>query len=59
MNASTRSYLEGFATVPTVLEYDRLTRQEVLESMGEECADPLLTPWKRGCHAALRAALAS
>lgn len=56
MKASTRSYLDGFATVPTVLEYDQLTRREVLESLGEEQGDPLVTPWKRGYHAAVRAA---
>lgn len=56
MKASTRSFLDGFSTVPTVLEYDRLTHQEVLESLGEECGDPTVTPWKRGYNAAIRAA---
>lgn len=56
METRTRSYLDGFGTVPTVLEYDRLTRQEVLDSLEEDCADPTVTPWKCGYNAAVRAA---
>jgi hypothetical protein len=56
MKASTRSHLDGFAVVTTVLEHDQLTRRELLESLGEECGDPLVTPWKRGYNAAVRSA---
>jgi hypothetical protein len=58
MKAKTaRAYLDGFATVKSVLELDVLTTQEVLEALDPEREDPFLNPWKRGYNAAIRSAL--
>jgi hypothetical protein len=57
MGTRDRSYLEGFGTVRSVLEWDELTLREILESLESGYdADPLLTPWKRGYRAAIRSA---
>jgi hypothetical protein len=51
-----RAYLDGFGTVKTVLEFDALTAQEIIDALDPEREDPLLNPWKRGYNAAIRAA---
>ena len=51
-----KNYLDGFGTVRSILEFDRLTVEEVLGALRTEDADPGLTPWKRGFHAAVRSA---
>jgi hypothetical protein len=57
MRAATRTYLDGFATVRSVIELDELTASEVLESLDPDPErDPALSPWKRGYQAAIRAA---
>ena len=54
---ATRAYLDGFGTVRSVLEVDRLTVEEILTSLDPNReSDPALTPWKRGYHAAIRSA---
>jgi hypothetical protein len=53
---ATRAYLDGFATVKSVLELDTLTAQEIMDALDPEREDPLLNPWKRGYNAAIRAA---
>ena len=52
-----RARLDGFGTVKSVLELDVLTGQEVMEALDVEREDPLVSPWKRGHKAAIRAAL--
>jgi hypothetical protein len=52
-----RAYLDGFATVKSVLELDVLTMHEIVEALDPGREDPLLNPWKRGYNAAIRAAL--
>ena len=57
MKRATKTYLDGFGTVRSVIELDELTASEVLESLDPEGEyDPALTPWKRGYQAAIRAA---
>jgi hypothetical protein len=57
MTRTARSYLDGFGTAHSVLEYDRLTVHEVLASLDPHSEfDPFLTPWKRGYQAAIRSA---
>ena len=56
-NKETRTYLDGFARVKSVLELDALAVQEIVEALDPERADPLLNPWKRGYNAAIRSAL--
>jgi hypothetical protein len=57
MSATTKAYLDGFCTAYSVIELDHLTIDEILASLDpEEQADPLLTPWKRGYRAGIRAA---
>jgi hypothetical protein len=52
-----KAYLDGFGTVRSVIELDELSLREVLESLHPDSeADPYLTPWKRGFHAAIRTA---
>lgn len=52
-----RAYLDGFGTVRSVLEVDRLTLTEILGALDpDQERDPLLTPWKRGFNAAIRSA---
>jgi hypothetical protein len=54
---TSKAFLDGFGTVRSVLELDELTMTEVLESLYPEGdTDPVLTPWKRGYQAAIRAA---
>ena len=54
---ATRAYLNGFGTVRSVLENDRLTVEEILTSLDpHRRSDPGLTPWTRGYRAAIRAA---
>lgn len=54
---TSKAFLDGFGTVRSVLELDELTMTEVLESLHSEGdGDPVLTPWKRGYQAAIRAA---
>lgn len=57
MTPAAKAYLDGFGTVRSVLEVDRLTAEEILKSL-EPDRDlvPALTPWKRGYLAAVRAA---
>jgi hypothetical protein len=52
-----RAYLDGFSTVKSVLELDALTAREIVEALDPERQDPLVNPWKRGYHAAIRRAL--
>lgn len=60
MRRRTRAYLEGFATVQSVLELDQVSVRDVLASLGgEREMDLALSPWKRGCREALRKALRS
>jgi hypothetical protein len=57
MRAREQSYLDGFGTVRSVLEWDELTLREILESLeADRETDDRLTPWKRGYRAAIRAA---
>ena len=57
MKGSARAYLDGFGTARSVLQYDRLTVGEILGALDPDReADPSLTPWKRGYHAAIRSA---
>ncbi len=57
MSRATKTYLDGFATVRSVIDLDELTASEVLESLDPQREhDPALTPWKRGYQAAIRAA---
>jgi hypothetical protein len=56
-NRTAGAYLDGFATVKSVIELDALTVLEVVEALDPEREDPLLTPWKRGYNAAIRSAL--
>ena len=51
-----KRYLDGFGTVRSILELDQLTIGEVLGSFRADDADPSLTPWKRGFHAAVKSA---
>jgi hypothetical protein len=60
MRSASESYLDGFGTAFRVIELDRLTLHEVLESLDPDReTDPALTPWKRGYRAAIRAAFGS
>ncbi len=60
MRRRTEAYLEGFATVQSVLDLDQVTVREVLASVGgEREMDLALSPWKRGCREAIRKALRS
>ena len=60
MRRRTKAYLEGFATVQSVLELDQVTVKDVLASLGgEREMDLALSPWKRGCREAIRKALRS
>jgi hypothetical protein len=57
MTRAAKAYLDGFGTVRSVIELDRLTVEEILGSLDREReADPSLTPWKRGYQAAIRSA---
>jgi hypothetical protein len=57
MRVKDRSYLDGFGTVRSVLEWDELTLREIVESLeADRETDDQLTPWKRGYRAAIRAA---
>ena len=60
MKRRTKAYLDGFATVQSVLDLDHVTAREVLESLGgPREMDFALSPWKRGCREAIRNALRS
>jgi hypothetical protein len=52
-----RSYLDGFGAVGSVLDLDAMTRLEIVEALDPERQDPLVSPWKRSYHAAIRRAL--
>lgn len=52
-----RAYVDGFGTVKSVIEFDVLTADEIIEALSEEWEDPLLNPWKRGYNAAIRSAM--
>jgi hypothetical protein len=54
---NSRAFLDGFATVRSVIELDELSLTEVLESIHPESdLDLFLTPWKRGFQAGIRTA---
>ena len=54
---TSKAFLDGFETARSVIELDELSLMEVLESLHPESdADPFVTPWKRGFHAAIRTA---
>jgi len=56
-SAAAKAYLDGFGTVRSVIELDRLTVGELLTSIDPERESGLtLNPWKRGYLAAIRAA---
>jgi len=56
-SAAAKAYLDGFGTVRSVIELDRLTAGEILTSVDPEWeSGPTLNPWKRGYRAAIRAA---
>jgi hypothetical protein len=57
MKVRARSYLDGFGAVGSVLDLDAVTRLEIVEALDPERQDPLVNPWKRGYHAAIRRAL--
>ena len=58
MRGATHSFLDGFATARLVLDVDDLTAEEIVRSLDpHQEADPGLTPWRRGYHAGIRAAL--
>jgi hypothetical protein len=57
MKAKAWSYLDGFGAVGSVLDLDEVTRLEIVEALDPERQDPLVNPWKRGYHAAIRRAL--
>jgi hypothetical protein len=50
------SYRDGVGTVESFFDLDNQTVAEILETLDPEREDPLLTPWRRGCYAAIRAA---
>lgn len=53
----TSGYFDGFCKVRTVLT-DRATLSEILDSLGvDRDSDAAVTPWRRGPHVALQAAL--
>jgi hypothetical protein len=57
MQGTRRSYLDGFGTARLVLEQDRLTVLEILESLDPEGGDDwTISPWRRGYRAAVRSA---
>jgi hypothetical protein len=57
MSATAKAYLDGFATVRSVIELDELTLQEIMESLDPDAeTDPRHTSWKLGFQAAIRAA---
>lgn len=57
MSVKDRSYLDGFGTVRSVLEWDELTMREIIEALDPDReTEAELTPWKRGYRAAIRAA---
>jgi hypothetical protein len=57
MKVRARSYLDGFGAVGSLLDLDDVTRLEIEEAFDPERQDPLVNPWKRGYHAAIRRAL--
>jgi CHAD domain-containing protein len=60
MRRRTRAYIEGFASIESVLELEQVTAREVLASLGgERDMDLAISPWRRGCREALRKALAT
>jgi hypothetical protein len=52
----TRAYLDSFGVVKSVLELDALTVREIVEQLDPEREDPLLNPWRRFHHVAIRTA---
>ena len=54
--AAGRAYVDGFETVGSVFELDGVTAREIAEALDPHREDPLITPWRRGFNAAIRAA---
>lgn len=52
-----RAYVDDFGTVKSVLDVERLTVLDIVDALDTEGDDPFLTPWRRSCDAAVRAAL--
>ena len=51
-----RAYLDSFGGVKSVLELDALTVREIVEQLDPEREDPLVNPWRRLHHVAIRTA---
>ena len=54
--AAARAYLNAFGTVKNEFSLDDVTAREIAEALDPHREDPLITPWRRGFNAAIRAA---
>ena len=54
--AAGRAYRDAFGTVKGEFELDDVTAREIAEALDPHREDALITPWRRGFNAAIRAA---